>query len=503
MTSGPAYVQPPAISAQYPYSEHRPSFTQASYGPIAQSDASFPPIPNQRNYALQQNTVQYVRPDSRPLPSVKSFSPSQGQPGTSITICLNCLHDLSALPPLSYSVIFQDTRCMATTMSSRWALSGFEQELSVSAPMRGLYSQAETLPLSLAMEDAAGNELTAQHFGHFSYNSNAGPSQSFVPNTVQPARQHIQDPAFNPEIGNRASKPRSVHPSRQNRTDQQRYTALGSLYSHQNSTYGQVPTPNITQPTNPFPGFGGTERQMYPQQYAEHGSNYSTVDMTRPISRTQTLSTPTPKSQQDFDNAGNPQLIRTSTLQQSRDPRHRALSNSQGFNPYRLYPNKAVLKIEEDLDSVIEDWSDEENQAHRRLVEFERSQSGNCIRASFKPVAPEDRTPGSICVSCIWWSGREEAVITSVDTIYLLESLVAVRFTVEEKNRIRRNLEGYKPMTVAKLRPESEEFFKIIMGFPNPKPRNIEKDVKVFPWKILKQALKKIIGKYVSLTTCH
>jgi hypothetical protein len=34
------------------------------------------------------------------------------------------------------------------------------------------------------------------------------------------------------------------------------------------------------------------------------------------------------------------------------------------------------------------------------------------------------------------------------------------------------------------------------MAFPNPKPRNIEKDVKVFPWKILEQALKKIIGKY-------
>ncbi|KAH7461705.1 hypothetical protein FOMA001_g18843 [Fusarium oxysporum f. sp. matthiolae] len=28
------------------------------------------------------------------------------------------------------------------------------------------------------------------------------------------------------------------------------------------------------------------------------------------------------------------------------------------------------------------------------------------------------------------------------------------------------------------------------------KPRNIEKDVKVFPWRILESALKKIIGKY-------
>lgn len=38
------------------------------------------------------------------------------------------------------------------------------------------------------------------------------------------------------------------------------------------------------------------------------------------------------------------------------------------------------------------------------------------------------------------------------------------------------------------------------MGFPSPKPRNIEKDVKVFPWDILGSALKKIIGKYVSLS---
>ncbi|EHL03282.1 hypothetical protein M7I_0497 [Glarea lozoyensis 74030] len=34
------------------------------------------------------------------------------------------------------------------------------------------------------------------------------------------------------------------------------------------------------------------------------------------------------------------------------------------------------------------------------------------------------------------------------------------------------------------------------MGFPTPKPRNIEKDVKVFHWKDLAAALKKIIGKY-------
>jgi hypothetical protein len=200
------------------------------------------------------------------------------------------------------------------------------------------------------------------------------------------------------------------------------------------------------------------------------------------------------------DDPGNPTLIRTSTLQQpvgASLASAAALHSGQGFNPYALFPHKAVLDIHGDLDSMTEHWSSAEVASRRRLVQFRRQQSGNAIRTSFAPVAPEERTPQSICISCIWWEEKQECFVTSVDTIYLLESLVAVRFTVEEKNRIRRNLEGFRPMTVSKAKAESEEFFKIIMGFPNPKPRNIEKDVKVFPWKILAHALKKIIGKYV------
>lgn len=88
--------------------------------------------------------------------------------------------------------------------------------------------------------------------------------------------------------------------------------------------------------------------------------------------------------------------------------------------------------------------------------------------------------------------------MTSVDCILLLEALISVRFTVEEKNRIRRNLEGFRPLTVAKCKPDTSEFFRLIMAFPNPKPRNIEKDVKVFPWRILGYALQKIVSKYVN-----
>ena len=132
-------------------------------------------------------------------------------------------------------------------------------------------------------------------------------------------------------------------------------------------------------------------------------------------------------------------------------------------------------------------------------MHFRRSQSGSTITTTFQAVSPDDRPPNSVCISCIYWEEKNECFVTSVDTIYLLEQLVAARFTVEEKNRIRRNLEGFRPLTVSKGKPDSEEFFKVIMAFPAPKPRNIEKDVKVFHWKDLASALKKIIGKYVSV----
>jgi hypothetical protein len=140
----------------------------------------------------------------------------------------------------------------------------------------------------------------------------------------------------------------------------------------------------------------------------------------------------------------------------------------------------------------------DEWQHRRRLVQFWRRQQGSEIHAVFRPIHQEHFQQNSIVISCIYREDKNECFVTSVDAIYLLEALVGVRFTVEEKNRIRRNLEGFRPITVSKTKPGSEDFFKLIMSFPNPKPRNIEKDVKVFPWSIFGPALKKIISKYVS-----
>ncbi|ORY04105.1 hypothetical protein K493DRAFT_206254, partial [Basidiobolus meristosporus CBS 931.73] len=160
--------------------------------------------------------------------------------------------------------------------------------------------------------------------------------------------------------------------------------------------------------------------------------------------------------------------------------------------------NKVSLKLNGVIEEMTKGWTKDEKETKRRLVQFWRKHENNTIHCGFQAVSPTDRAPNSICVSCIYWEEKDDYFITSVDCIYLLESLIAVRFSVEEKNRIRRNLEGFRPITVSKCKPDSTEFFKLIMSFPNPKPRNIEKDVKVFPWRVLLSALRKIVGKYTS-----
>lgn len=195
-------------------------------------------------------------------------------------------------------------------------------------------------------------------------------------------------------------------------------------------------------------------------------------------------------------------LVRTSHLSASAQQLGMGYSGSWGVQKAQLHIRGGTTA----LDSMMtERWTSEEWTNQRRIVMFTKRHNGPNLNIDFRPVSVSERPSNSICISCIYWARgpneRGECYVTSVDTIYLLERLIEPqatmgKFGVEEKNRIRRNLEGFKPITVSKGKPESEEFFKLIMGFPNPKPRNIEKDVKVFPWKVLGPALKKIVSKY-------
>ncbi|KAK7203294.1 hypothetical protein BZA70DRAFT_75101 [Myxozyma melibiosi] len=220
-----------------------------------------------------------------------------------------------------------------------------------------------------------------------------------------------------------------------------------------------------------------------------------------------------------------PILVRTSTLPNyvSSAPSSASSPLAQHVSPADHQPSsssamRASLRIHTDLEALTHNWTADEWKSQRRLVKFSYTQHGSVIRVTAAPLSQQEyissvpsvsgnslsqrRGQGECVISCLHWARKKEYYVTSVDTIALLEQLVSSHFTVEEKNRIRRNLEGYRPLTVSKGKAECEHFFKLIMGFPSPKPRNIEKDVKVFPWKVLGPALKKIVGKYVcSFTT--
>lgn len=239
--------------------------------------------------------------------------------------------------------------------------------------------------------------------------------------------------------------------------------------------------------------------------FNQSAANYSGIltgfNQTDPTSSTSISQQPlvytSPKKQQQKETQPRP----SSAYAYDKSAAHIPSTSVANYQPYPGLISRANLKIMGDLDLMAKNWSTEEWENRRRLVQFWRKQNGNEIRCTFDPVAQSERIStnnGHIVVSCIYWAERNECYITSVDCIHLLESLMDTRFSVEEKNRVRRNLEGFRPMTVSKCKAESADFFKLIMSFPNPKPRNIEKDVKVFPWKTLPYALKKIITKYTA-----
>lgn len=163
----------------------------------------------------------------------------------------------------------------------------------------------------------------------------------------------------------------------------------------------------------------------------------------------------------------------------------------------KLIAHTPALELVTPLANICTGWTPAELAAGRRLVRFAKVQDGKKLIVSCEPIPQEDYSETDTVISCIYREEADSCYVTSVDVIYLLERLTNGEFPVEEKNRIRRNLEGLRPTTVSKHKPGFGDFFQRIMEFPDPKPRNIEKDLKVFDWNLLGQALEKILSKYV------
>ncbi|TFK44594.1 hypothetical protein BDQ12DRAFT_582144, partial [Crucibulum laeve] len=141
-------------------------------------------------------------------------------------------------------------------------------------------------------------------------------------------------------------------------------------------------------------------------------------------------------------------------------------------------------------------WGAAEVNIGRRLVRFHKRHEDCNLVVSCEAVDLEEYSDRDTVISCILSKTDSRYYVTSVDVIYLLEKLTGQVFPVEEKNRVRRNLEGLRPETVSRNSDNLPDLFTHIMDLPDPKPRNIEKDLKVFQWQQLGQALDKILSKY-------
>lgn len=102
-------------------------------------------------------------------------------------------------------------------------------------------------------------------------------------------------------------------------------------------------------------------------------------------------------------------------------------------------------------------------------------------------------------INCFLVPGSEnpnEAFVSSVDIIRALEILVNPsdgRLSIEEKNRVRRNIDTLRPKTLKR----GDEGFYWLTQLPSPRPITIAKDVKIFKWSCFETALEKIMRKYV------
>ena len=467
--------------------------------------------------------------DSRKAPEITSFHPNRGPEGTQVFVFMQSSYDFNEASPLLLSLMFATTRCASTLSPLEHRGLSYQYVLTASAPeFASIGWNSSRVPLRMQLQDESELDAGWIDVGYFQYIDNADHS-----NPASPEETRKRKPSAESAELKRAPVKRLPNQQLQS-SHLESYTSssfnlgqplafsqatqatqatpidaayeylipYGRLQSHRDirADSGSQPRPQsqrlssapqslMTAPLPQTPSWGSSHAQL--SSASRRSPSLSAAPAATAASRISTLSTP--------PNTATPHLVRTSTIQPPPGSPAKLTTGATGapFSPYALYPPKAILQINGDLDSMADHWTPEEWSQKRRLVQFWRSQSGTTIHTNFKPVKPDERGPNSICISCILWEERRECFVTSVDTIYLLESLIANHFGVEEKNRIRRNLEGYRPMTVSKGKPESEKFFKVIMGFPTPKPRNIEKDVKVFPWKILATALKKIVGKYV------
>ncbi|CAD6594098.1 MAG: hypothetical protein ASARMPRED_008521 [Alectoria sarmentosa] len=458
-------------------------------------------------------------------PEVSSYTPDRGTKGAVVYISLTSTRDLLSPSPPIASLMFA-THSVPAGLTR---LEAPEQDtcsrylVSATAPA---FSETGSLnlrvPLSLQLQEQSGLDPDLIEVGDWIYEDEKLLDYRSSPQEVPRKRKAKDEPS------DMLRPTKRVTPSEQQTTQSQEHGSYA--YPPVSLAYKQsLQDLDFSTMERKYTAYGRSQLQqsLQPESYTMElqrligGTSTSQSPMRPPVGQTsywnsscgagyQSGRNPQPNAESSLQvssmsapSPGNPTLVRSLLLAKLYGPSTTSADSSSNgsLNPYRMYPNQVVLQIRGNLNAMQENWTPEESAAKRRIVRFWREQNGTTLNAYFKPVrADEQPLPHETKehrISCIYWQERDEYYVTSVDTIQLLESLlVSTKFGTDEKNRIRRNLETYRPCTMKKGEPDSKSLFRLIMGLPHPKPRVIEKDVKVFKWSTLEQALKKIVSKY-------
>lgn len=461
--------------------------------------------------------LSYSESNTRTAPMITSWNPEQGSKGTPLYIYLDSDEDLALSTSLRFSLVFAARECPAilAPLDSRSAV--YKYVLTAEAPDFSTTGwQEKEVPVRLHLRAHTGTSLGSVGIGSFCYTDQG--------RTLMPSSQRSQGmlrkrklSSDSAELSKAAAK-RAVSQQSFSRASQNYVT---STYYTGSSPQAPTPRSNLLSPSaSSFSSregvqdafrrrsstySGGSVQSFAPRANPGPGwsSNVSSINGLGGNAALSAVASATSSPFLSTTVSVNPPLVRTTCL-----------AGAASLSSHELDSIKVSLHINGNLESMTENWTAEELKMNRRLVQFYRSQHGRFVNAGFDRVSPDDKAPKNTCVNCIYWEQRKECYITSVDAISILETLAGIRFDVQEKNRVRRNLEGMGPMTMRKDQehnqdqdqdPMSEQdredirsFFRVIMSLQNPRPRNIEKAIKVFRWTDLERMLKKVMSKYVS-----
>lgn len=176
----------------------------------------------------------------------------------------------------------------------------------------------------------------------------------------------------------------------------------------------------------------------------------------------------------------------------------------QTNDPQTPNMDKITLEADGDLGEMTKDWSLEELHDSRRIVAFRKFLYEPTLNISFDAVTANAMLPNGFYISCIKKDDKSSYYFTQDDIIRLIEWLLTwihtepspYRLSVEEKSQILQTLDDFGPLTVSKVKAETDDLFKLIMGLSHPQPSNLEVQIEVHRWETLLPALKRIMDSY-------